>query len=328
MNYHSRILGVAVTASTVLLAVPLLAVTRADRDFYRAIESGATAQLTVKVVDDVGRPVGGVNIEARFAPAFNAPGEKKLFTTDTNGIAIVSGRTGKSVSLRTTKDGFYGSSEKIDYVALGQGVKGVKWLPWGMKKEIVLRPVKKPKTEQFKIRGYKHTKRLNEWLRFDLEYGDFVSPDGKGKTGDFEVLFNWDGGMGNKYTGMGVKIRFMDKYSGGCYVNKVMCSDFSGAYAFPLSQDVHPEFSYFVREKRNHDTGELIEREARKFDETKALLVRSRCEIDPLTGKLLKCHYSQISDIQFGCNSDEGIVFLVKSFYNPTPNDTNLEPKR
>ena len=124
MNCHSRILGMAVMASTVLLTVPLLAVTCADRDFYRAIESGATAQLTVKVVDDVGRPVGGVKIEACFEAAFSASGEEKSLTTDTNGIAVVSGRTGKSVSLRATKDGFYGSSEKIDYVALGQGVRG------------------------------------------------------------------------------------------------------------------------------------------------------------------------------------------------------------
>ena len=142
-------------------------------------------------------------------------------------------------------------------------------------------------------------------MKYDLETGDFVFPE---------------------YTGMSVKIRFPDEYSGGCYVDKVMCSDFKGAYTFPLSKHLLHEIFYFARVERNHKTGVFIRREEKLFDGTKTLLVRSRCEVDPLTKKIVKCHYSQISDLQFGCGYD-GIVFLVESFFNPTPNDTNLEPK-
>ena len=132
--------------------------------------------------------------------------------------------------------------------------------------------------------------------------------------------------MGNEYSGMSVKIRFPDEYTGGCYVDKVMCSDFKGAYTFPLSKHLLHEIFYFAHVERNHKTGEFIRREEKLFDGTKTLLVRSRCEVDPLTKKIVKCHYSQISNLQFGCGYD-GIVFLVESFFNPTPNDTNLEPK-
>ena len=311
-----------------MLTVPLsMFAAKADKEFLHAIQYGAVAELLVRVVDDEGRPVDGAKVDARFDSAMLAPGEVKIVSTDTNGVAMITGKTGKSVSIRVSKNGYYNSRDELCYVSMGHGVKGGKWLPWNMEKLIVLRPVKQPKAEEHKIRGYKYTKRIGEWLKFDLEYGDFVSPHGQGKIGDFDVRFNWNGKMDNEYTGMSVEIRFEEKYSGGCLVNKAMSSDFKGAYVFPVSKHLSQEFTYFAREKRNPQTGDLIKREENKFDETKVMTVRSRCEVDPITGRLLKCHYSQISNIIFGCGPD-GIVFLVKAVFNPTPNDTNLEPKR
>ena len=319
MNFERLTLAVVVFASSLVFASP-------DKDFISAIQRGAKAKLTVRVVDDAKQPVGDANVRVRFDSAFKAPGEVKSLVTDTNGVVHVVGRTGKSVLLHVTKSGYYASHEEINYVAMGHGAKDGYWLPHNIEKTIILRLVMNPKAEQNKIHGYKTTRRLNEWLKFDLEYGDFVSPNGRGKIGDFEVLFNWDGKLGNEYTGMSVKIRFPDEYSGGCYVDKVMCSDFKGAYVFPLSSSLLQDFFYFAHEERNQKTGEFIKREEKKFDGAKALLVRSRCEVDPLTKKIVKCHYSQISDIRFGCD-DEGIAFLVQSVFNPTPNDTNLEPR-
>ncbi len=216
---------------------------------------------------------------------------------------------------------------RLTMLRWGHGVADGYWQPCNPEKTIILRPVKNPKAVAPKVGGFRNSKRIGEWLKYDLEYGDFVFPDGKGKVGDFEVLFDWDGKLGNEYTGMSVKIRFPDGYSGGCYVDKVMCSDFKGAYAFSLSKHLLHEFFYFAHEERNRKTGEFVRREEKMFDGTKTLLIRSRCEVDPLTKKIVKCHYSQISDLQFGCGYD-GIVFLVESFFNPTANDTNLEPKQ
>ena len=307
-------------------ASSLSALARPDKDFINAIQRGANAELTIRVVDDAKQPVGDAKVRVRFDSAFKASGEVKSLVTDTNGSARVIGRTGKSVMLHVTKNGYYASHDEINYVAMGHGASGGYWLPRNLEKTIVLRPVKDPKAAGPKIGGFRTSKRIGEWLKYDLENGDFVSPEGKGTIGDFEVLFNWDGKLGNEYSGMSVKIRFPDEYSGGCYVDKVMCSDFKGAYAFPLSKHLLHEIFYFAHVERNHKTGEFIRREEKLFDGTKTLLVRSRCEVDPLTKKIVKCHYSQISDLQFGCGYD-GIVFLVESFFNPTPNDTNLEPK-
>lgn len=297
-----------------------------DKDFINAIHRGAKAELTVRVVDDAKQPVGDAEVRVRLDAAFKASGGSASLVTDTNGVAFVVGRTGKSVILHVTKSGYYASHDEINYVAMGHGASGGYWLPRNLEKTIVLRPVKDPKAAGPKIGGFRTSKKIGEWLKYDLETGDFVSPEGKGTIGDFEVLFNWDGKLGNEYSGMSVKIRFPDEYSGGCYVDKVMCSDFKGAYAFPLSKHLLHEIFYFAHVERNHKTGEFIRREEKLFDGTKTLLVRSRCEVDPLTKKIVKCHYSQISNLQFGCGYD-GIVFLVESFFNPTPNDTNLEPK-
>ena len=97
-----------------------------DPDFQRAILHGATAQISVRVVDDEQKPVSDVKIEARFDPALQSAGEVKVASTDTNGMAIVTGKTGKSVTIRATKSGYYGASDKICYVSLGQGVKEVR----------------------------------------------------------------------------------------------------------------------------------------------------------------------------------------------------------
>lgn len=97
-----------------------------DPDFRRAILHGATAQISVRVVDDEQKPVSDAKIEARFDSTLQSAGEVKIVSTDTNGMAIVAGKTGKSVTIRATKPGYYGASDKICYVSLGQGVKKVR----------------------------------------------------------------------------------------------------------------------------------------------------------------------------------------------------------
>ena len=328
MNCHSRILGMAVMASTVLLTVPLLAVTCADRDFYRAIESGATAQLTVKVVDDVGRPVGGVKIEACFEAAFSASGEEKSLTTDTNGIAVVSGRTGKSVSLRATKDGFYGSSEKIDYVALGQGVRGGEWQPWGMIKQITLLPVKNPQAKVAAFPKWRTSTELNKWIGFDLMKYDFVKPYGSGNDSDMEIMFDWDGAWRQKeYKGMAMKIRFRDNFSGGYYADKTPGSEYEGIYQANASGDYEREFIFSERVGGRNKEGYATSYERHLFDSSKVLVVRSRCKLHE-DGTLKSAHYFQLGNIMFSGGNDGKGALRFLSIYNSTPNDTNLEPKR
>ena len=320
MNSKSTI----IMMKMMLFTMSSLASAHADRDFYHAIQYGATAKLTVRVVDDIEQPVSGAIIEARFDPAFNTSGEVKSFIGDTNGIVEVSGRTGKSISVRVTKDGYYGSTEEIGYVALGQGVKGNKWQPWNMTKTIVLRPIKKPSAVKVPIENWRITNVTNQWIGFDIERYDFVKPHGKGEVVDMDIKIDWDGRRGANSSGIDVSIRFAPKYAGGYYQDRLMYSDFKEAYFASTNATYQKEFRFFehpIRDAR----GNISRFEKNVFDKTKVLVIRSRCVIDE-KGELKEARYSQIYNFRFSCE-DTGGCIMFQPIFNPTPNDTNLEPK-
>lgn len=70
-----------------------------DKDFINAIQRGANAALTVRVLDDAKQPVGDAKVRVRFDSAFKASGEVKSLVTDSNGLARVIGRTGKCIHI-------------------------------------------------------------------------------------------------------------------------------------------------------------------------------------------------------------------------------------
>ena len=148
MNLKHMMLIVLFFVSSSVFASP-------DKDFINAIQRGANAELTIRVVDDAKQPVGDAKVRVRFDSAFKASGEVKSLVTDTNGSARVIGRTGKSVMLHVTKNGYYASHDEINYVAMGHGASGGYWLPRNLEKTIVLRPVKDPKTAGPKIGGFR-----------------------------------------------------------------------------------------------------------------------------------------------------------------------------
>ena len=79
MNLKHMMLIVLFFVSSSVLASP-------DKDFINAIQRGANAELTIRVVDDAKQPVGDAKVRVRFDSAFKASGEVKSLVTDTNGI--------------------------------------------------------------------------------------------------------------------------------------------------------------------------------------------------------------------------------------------------
>ena len=325
MKNDCGMLGVTALVLSALFGILFAVDAHANNDFYRAIEKGATVRLTTMVVDDEGKPVNGVKIEVRFDAAFNAPGEQKSFITGTNGIAVVEGRTGKAVSLKATKVGYYGAMDEICYVSMGQGSKGGMWLPLDLKRIVILRRIKNPVAKMPQVSCARYTKNIGNWIGFDIEKYDFVAPDGNGVYADMEIKFDWDGQRGNNFHGMDVGIRFLEPYSGAYYQGRVMTSDFKDAYFAATNGTYQKVFEFYSHPVRN-ERGEIIKREQKFFDSTKSLIVRSRCVVND-DGTLKQARYSEISDLTFGCG-DKGAWVMFQPIYNPTPNDTNLEPKR
>ena len=308
----------------VLLLTQFAMYARADSDLLRAIKYGATAQLTVKIVDDAKQPVEGAKIEARFDAALSASGESKSFVSDTNGMAIVSGKTGKSVSLRATKDGYYGSTDEVCFVSMGQGVKNGTWQPNDFKKIIVLNQMKNPMATRPNVSYGRYTNITGKWLGFDIAQYDFVKPNGKGEVADFEVKFEWDGQRGENFHGMDMDMRFPESFAGAYYHERVMQSEFKDAYSASTNATYQKTFTFYSRPIRNL-AGEIVARNQRHFDTTKTLIVRSRCVLND-DGTLKSARYSEITDLSFGCGR-KGAWIMFQPIFNPTPNDTNLEPK-
>ncbi len=209
-----------------------------DNDFQRAIHQGAMARISVRVVDDERKPVCDVKVEAHFDAALQSAGEVKISLTDTNGIAVVSGKTGKAVSIRASKSGYYSSSDSVCFVSMGQGVKDGRWLPFDLERMIVLRRIRNPVADMPRVSGPRYTKNMGMWMGFDLAKYDFVAPNGNGHCADMEVKFDWDGQRGVNFNGMEVCVRFVEPYSGACYQDRVMMSDFKEAY-FALTNGMY-----------------------------------------------------------------------------------------
>lgn len=293
-----------------------------DAEFRAALKRGADYRTVLKVVDDSGVSVEGASVRATIEQLH------KIYTvrgtTDTNGLFTISGRTtGNRIVIDVTKDGYYGSRREHCLIAMGaeHEVRDGRWQPYGAEEELFLRRIENPiRSASGYALDFRYTRKLREWVGFDLQVNDFVKPSGRGEVSDMEVFFDWDGKWLPEYSGMGVKIRFPPP--SGYYTEAARNeSEFTGPYA--VKGDAFPfhdaEFSERIQEDGS--------RKQVHFDPSRCWVVRSRCRVDE-SGKLVSANYSVVLDIRFTCDRGGLAGLLVRGFSNPTPNDTNLEAKR
>ena len=295
--------------------------------FQEACHKGAIARVVFRVVDDVGRPVSGAKVDVFFDMADRGEGRLVSGITDTNGVCVVEEKTVGVLKIEVSCDGYYRTLDEVCFITIGQEheVKGGKWQPWNMLKNEVLLPKKNPCAIKI-LSSWKDTKELNKWIGFDLVKNDFVKPYGKGVEPDIQVMFEWDGIWDQKdYTGMALRIRFLSKFSGGYYVDKVVGSEYSGVYQAERKGTFKSDFVFFERVLNRDKRGHVKSWERHLFDSSKVLVVRSRCKLND-DGTLESAHYFQLKSIRFAAD-ERGAALKIISVYNPTPNDTNLEPK-
>ena len=294
-----------------------------DPEYSRAVRKGAKAKLELHVVDDEGNPVPDVNVNAvmwMVTDAYIINGQ-----TDTNGVYIIKGKIRNEIDVRFKKKGYYNSKEKIVFWGKQRQVKNGKWQPYGEKVTVVLRKVKNTNHNLVNFGDeydFKKTQKFYDWIGFDLEENDFVIPYGSGKVADFEVFIEWDYNTGEKYEGMALDIRFNEPYAGYYVVEKDKFSNFQGVYSAETNRTYITTERFFTKLIGNN------ERKRHKFDNSKCWIVRSRCVVDD-DGKLVSANYSIISDFLYGRDDDDRNVFCIRlyGYFNPIPNDTNLEHK-
>ncbi len=313
-----------------LWALPVCALPGIDlTDFQKAYDKGAWARVEFRIVDDVGDPVKDAVVNVFFDMADRSKGRRVITQTDANGVCAVEGKTKGALEIEVSREGYYRSNDFVSFISMGHEheVKGSKWQPWGMARKIVLLPIKNPQARIANAPEWKRTMELQKWIGFDLMKYDFVKPYGIGTASDVEVMFDWDGLWHNKeYKGMALKMRFTEKYAGGYYATKTHGSEYIGIYTANTNEDYKTEFSYSERVAGRDKRGNVIGYERELFDPSKVLVIRSRCKLNE-DGTLKAANYFQICHVQFA-GGKRGAALKFLSIYNPTSNDTNLEPKK
>jgi hypothetical protein len=297
-----------------------------DPVYRDARRNGAQTKIELHIQDDDGTPVPDAKIKAYLGMNFRPLGTWINGTTDTNGVFVLEGKTcGDEIEVFVAKDGYYGSHVVYCYAKMGEerDVKDGKWQPYGEELQITLRKKESPAAlvfEDFWV--FKPTKAINQWVGFDICKNDFVKPNGSGDFADFEVFFDWDGNVLSNYAGMSVELRFADKYSGYYVVPACRESAFSGPYRADAGREYDQKRAVFF-EKVDERGG----RTRKNFNDDECWVVRTRCKIDEY-GKLISCHYAAIRSVAYSCRKKGEASFCLSYVFNPTPNDTNLEPLR
>ena len=291
------------------------------RKSYLTARDGADAKLTVHVTDSVGQDVPDAPIRIGFNvnPENRTQREGK---TDANGIFVAEGKTSYEVGCAVEKNGYYRTFILHHFhLQHGNDVINGRWQPWNPTLEIKLKEKRNPIPMYARGLSIMLPKK-GEAFGFDFKVGDLVAPYGKGENTDV-LLKCW----GNKPP--------PPLYSSTHSRYAVLSSDKEGAGFIRKSQDAQSVFKSLheapmegyqseINLGYRRANNEILEE--RDFPESEYVIFRSRVEKSE-DGEILKSNYGKIYNISFdiSANDHDGARVSLLYYFNPTPNDRNLE---
>lgn len=136
------------------------------------------AKMTVKVLDEGGKPVPDANVTLCFAET--PPKELRKGLTNRDGVFTATAPCASHVICSATKEGYYYSVDTYWF----KGGSLLHWTPWNPTCQLILKKRIQPipmyaRDVQIDI------PELGKLIGYDLIEADWVAPYGKGKTGDF-----------------------------------------------------------------------------------------------------------------------------------------------
>ena len=269
---------------------------------------------TITVVDEEGDPIHGA--EVLFSYVNFKDEENIIVKTDENGVAQSSGSAELRVNLRVTKEGYYDTRHhKSEGTSLRKDTNH--------DRKVLLRKIKAP-TPLFARNIELRLPALEEKIGFDLKVADFVNPFGKGLVSDFFFVAEKNYTSSEIYSTR-VNLLFENRHAG-----------------IQLDQNAQRGGKFFESQFKSSRLGRLdgYEKEA-SFVASKsakdgykgstnpaAYLVRSRVVEDD-GGEVISCHYSKLRNsikVSRGAGLQASLPVIEFTYYfNPTPNDRNLE---
>ena len=295
---------------------------------------GAKAKVIYHVVDDDGRPLENVQVGYRWQNDYPRKTWGGYAMTDTDGVVVLQDNVGSQIMVSASRERYYGAWDKLLFFwreGVSPLVKDGKWQPYEEHRTILLKRVKNPVEMKFHNLGtYGYcAPATNVWVGLDFEMGQWCKPYGSGEHEDAMVRFS--GAVVDDFTwDTKTEISFTNvPYAGFYIMQKDMFSTMKTCYAAQTNDSAYAErmLTFTSKGKRgippNNETTD-------KIADDKYLVFRTRCIVDE-NGRLVSAHYGKVNGELNGglfklCFYTHNSSFVEAGIYfNPTPNDPNLE---
>lgn len=308
---------VKIITSAVVLFIASCGICDDSAEFARALNVGADAKMILRIVNADGVPIPDAEVEFGFWNDYSHGGFKNSISrSDANGECVVSGRCNGSCVWNVTKPGYYRSHGEWSLSDTQSNPKVVdgKWQPYCATREIVLKQIICPVELSFLEYALIKCPVFDEWLGFDLGCYSWVKPYGKGLHSDMLVKLREEG-SGDTAFSASLELCFTNNPFAGAYVlKKDADSEMKSVYRADTNATYQTKFLYSLSVDGNG------KRNANELSEDSYLVFRTRTEVDE-DGNLLSAHYGKI----YGKWGFYGGMRAEAFFFNPTPNDSNLE---
>lgn len=313
-------------------------------EIEKARHRGAQGQVTLRVVDSVGKPVEKALISVAFwGSDLAADAVVSEGLTDSNGLFVAAGKTIDRMNYTVSKDDYYTTAGKywfyrpsgLDasrgsianpssgeywlYHQQENSVRSGRWQPWNPMLTLVLK--ERRRAIPMYARSVDEAIPVSESpVGFDLEVGDWVEPHGAGKRAD--LSFTYKTNARDFWTGSyELSIECVGRMDGLIRAQNDMWSDFRSVYEAPTEgYTAHVDLAL----EMTKDT--FLKKELFGADENLVLRVRTMFDEQ---GTIISARYGKIyGPIEFGRigNFDEGRGGVRFTYYlNPNPNDRNVE---
>jgi hypothetical protein len=278
------------------------------------------AELTIQAVDESNAPVSGAHVRIAFIDKDTHMQAMQNGDTDANGTFVGSGYSDIKLNADLRKDGYYLSGAGVIFYDVTNG----NWLPWNPTVKTIMRPVGKP-VALYVRRVDVGIPRLDEPCGYDLEAGDWVAPYGKGMEKDLILTIHQEWHGLSDYDVQG-ELAFKSPPDG---LQESTVPDIGKNSVFKWERQA-PENGYELeQELRNacfpDGSGKKPVRSFKSQDVWQGYFFRVRTvEQD---GKIVSAHYGKIRGgiAVFPDNTSGKPKIVFTFYYNPTPNDRNLE---
>jgi hypothetical protein len=286
----------------------------------RVAENGADAKVTLHVVDQDGKDVTNADVNIHFScnGQENKPIKGK---TDAKGYFTAADRLTGEIIYIITKEGYYRT--RTVFWLMQRDVRSFekgRWIPWNPTLQVTFKEERKPIPMIAKKAKIKIPKK-NQPFGFDFEVGDLVEPYGKGKYSDIMLKSFGDKPFPLTYNYSETLVIQANNSLGGFIRKKKddWCALLSDCEA--PKKGYIPEFMFSANSKEGQPVVED------NLQEDDYMIFRTRVIVNE-KGNLISAHYGKIyGRLTHGINSNdrEGAGATILYYFNPTPNDRNLE---